>query len=277
MQTKIRFRKQHVRHLFFAAALAWTSFSFAELVQPTVGDLAKATEDYIYNDYDQIQKQDQHSKVNLLQIEKKQIKFPLPAIKYDRVKQFGGWINFKEDSSCLDTRGLALKRDSVGKVDVVNCRVIQGRWIDPYTDKTFEASTQIQIDHVVPLKHAYMSGAFEWTQQKRCQFANYLGNDFHLRSVNGTENMKKGDRSPREYMPPNPKFTCEYIKNWLEIKYLWNLRLTPKESVRVKEIVAENACDKGEFLVDQDEISTQKKLMKDSENICIGAVLSTFE
>jgi len=256
-----------------AGVLAFSCSAFSAV---TVGDLAKATEDFIYNEYNQIQNQDQELKINLLQIEKKQVQFPLPAEKYDRQKQFGGWINFKDDMSCLDTRGLVLKRDSRDTVAVVNCRVMQGRWFDPYTEKTFESSSQIQIDHVVPLKHAYMTGAYEWTNHKRCQFANYMGNEFHLRSVNGTENLRKGDRSPREYVPPNQKFTCEYVKNWLEIKYLWSLRLTPKEVVRIHEIVDVSQCDPNEFIVDQSQILEQKKYMKESENICVAAPLSAF-
>ncbi len=273
MLESIRFQKFSLQILLIAGVLGSSSLALSSAV---VGDLAKATEDYVYNEYDQIQNQDQSLKINLLQIEKKQVQFPLPAEKYDRQKQFGGWINFRDDTSCLDTRGLVLQRDSKDAVAVVNCRVMQGRWLDPYTEKTFESSSQIQIDHVVPLKHAYMTGAFEWTNHKRCQFANYMGNEFHLRSVNGTENLRKGDRSPREYVPPNQNFTCEYVKNWLEIKYLWNLRLTPKEVVRIHEIVDTSLCDPNHFIVDQSEILQQKKYMKDTENICVAAPLSAF-
>lgn len=277
MLTPKRFQKLSViRSLQLFLITGVLGFSATAHSLTTVGDLAKATEDYIYDEYEQIQNQDRSLKVNLLKIEQKPVKFPLPVEKYDRQKQFGGWINFKDDTSCLDTRGLVLQRDSSATVTVVNCRVTQGEWLDPYTDQKFESSSQIQIDHVVALKHAYMTGAFEWSQQKRCQYANYMGNTFHLRSVNGTENLRKGDRSPREYIPPNQNFTCEYVKNWLEIKYLWSLRLTPTEVDRIHEIVLDSQCDQNDFIVDQSEITQQKKVMRDSENICVGAPLSAF-
>ncbi len=248
------------------------------VAQPGVDPGAnKTAENFIYDKYYQIKGQKRLTGINLLVLEEIQKTFPLPTISYDRKKHFGGWINFADDGTCLDTRGLVLKRDS--KTNVVigsNCRVTNGDWLDPYTDKIFMSSSDIQIDHVVPLKNAYMTGAFEWDNKKRCQYANYLGNQFHLLSVNGTENMRKSDRSPSEYMPPNAKYTCEYLKIWLEIKYLWNLRLTPTEIAKIEKIANDENCDVNDFQVSQIEITEQKKYMKDHEDICVGATLNAF-
>ena len=208
-----------------------------------------ASENFIYNEFYQIQNQDHVSDINLLKFDRIEKQFPLPTVKYNRKRHFGGWIHFANDMSCLDTRGLVLQRDSVKPVTVSNCRVIAGDWFDPYTDQKYILASMIQIDHVVPLKHAYMTGAFEWDNKKRCQYANYLGNSFHLLSVNGIENMRKGDNSPLEYLPPNQKFTCQYIKDWLEIKYIWSLRLTPKEQARILEIVSREKCLPKDFLI----------------------------
>ena len=259
----------------FATLNSWA----ASVVDPRIGILngqVSSTEDFIYSEYRQTKNQDQLSNVDLLKIEAIQKTFPLPAEHYDRIKHFGGWIHFANDTSCLDTRGLVLQRDSKVSVDVASCRVTGGDWHDPYTDRNFTSSADIQIDHVVPLKHAYMTGAFDWSKKKRCQYANYLGNEFHLLSVNGTENMRKGDRGPHEYLPPNQRFTCEYIKNWLEIKYIWSLRITPKEADHIEKIVINENCDAKDFQIPKSEIDQQKKYMKDNENICVGAALSAF-
>ena len=236
---------------------------------------ATSTEDFNYDHYNQIKLQ--KSDVNLLLIQTVQSQFPLPAEKYDRKKHFAGWIHFADSNSCLDTRGLVLQRDSASNITTSpNCVVIGGDWHDPYTDNTFTSSKDIQIDHVVPLKHAYMTGAFEWDRKKRCQYANNLSNNFHLLSVNGTENMRKGDRSPLEYVPPNQKFTCEYLKVWLEIKYLWNLRMTPRESDKIHELIQTEHCDTKDFVIPEREIASQVKYIKDHENICVGAALTSF-
>lgn len=242
-----------------------------------VGMLEKADEDFKYNDYYKVTQQIEASQINLLNFEHTNKTFPLPTVPYNRDKHFGGWINFKNDDSCLNTRGLVLKRDSSREVTVnSNCTVTGGDWYDPYTDKNYQSATQVQIDHVVALKNAYMTGAFEWEQNKRCLYANYMGNNFHLLAVDGPENMKKGDKSPREYIPPNEGFTCQYLQTWLKIKYIWQLRLTPKELERIQTVIHDEKCDARDFVVQKSEMDQQRKFINDNINLCSGAVLSSF-
>lgn len=241
----------------------------------------KAAENFIYDEYVVINPQNiiiESVKANINLLDFKHIKktFPLPAEKYNRQKHFGGWIHFANDGTCFDTRGIVLERDSLSTVDISNCRIIGGDWFDHYTDKNYRSSSDIQIDHVVALKHTYMTGGFEWNNKKRCQYANHLGNKFHLLSVNGSENMRKGDRGPHEYMPPNQKYACDYIKNWLYIKYIWELRLTPTEARSIQTMVANEHCDINNFKIADSEMIDQKKYIKDNENICVGAALTAF-
>jgi hypothetical protein len=252
----------------------------------TQDQIINASENFIYDEYvvidsqfkivndspDEIRTAD----VNLLSFKHETKTFPLPVIKYDRKKQFGGWIRFADDGSCLDTRGLVLERDSLSGVDVVKCRVTAGDWYDPYTDKKFASSGNIQIDHLVPLKHAYMTGAYQWSQKKRCQYANYLGNKVHLLPVSSSENMRKSDRGPREYIPPNRKYTCEYLKNWLYVKYIWELKLTPIEVTEIQKSLQQEHCDMKDFKISKTDIAEQRKYMKDHENICVGTALTAF-
>jgi hypothetical protein len=246
-------------------------------------DMANATEDFIHDEYDTYRQLGSEStiqatsEVDLLKTDRIHKKFPLPIVKYDRQKQFGGWINIKDDQTCLDTRGLVLKRDSSKQVEVnTSCRVINGDWHDPYTDKNYTSSTDIQIDHMVPLKNAFMSGAYEWTNKKRCLYANYMGNEYHLLSVFGTENMRKGDRSPREYIPPNKKYTCNYLKTWLKIKYIWSLRMTPQETEKISQLIQNENCDRQDFKISQAEVDDQKRFIKSNENLCVGMALTAF-
>lgn len=190
---------------------------------------------------------------------------------YNRKLKFGRWINDSDNNNCFDTRALVLIRDSDKEVLFKSnnrCAVESGNWKDPYTGKTFTSSKDIQIDHVVPLKNAYMSGAYKWNFKTRCLYANYLGNDFHLLSVNATENMRKGDRSPDKYMPPNPGFTCTYIKDWLSIKFLWGLKMTLAESDAIKTLVQNSNCNLDELRITDHEIQSQSEFFQSKIDLC---------
>ena len=145
---------------------------------------------------------------------------------------------------------------------------MSGTWKDDYTGQTFTKREDIQIDHVVPLKNAYISGAYKWNFKSRCLYANYLGYDFHLKSVNGIENMKKGDKSPERYMPPNPEYACKYIRYWLTIKFLWNLKMTTAEADGINKLLKDNKCNLAGFRVSDHEILNQTKFANDNLELC---------
>lgn len=209
---------------------------------------------------------------NLLAFEKVDQNIPLPKENYNRKKHFAGWVDDSRDNSCLNTRGLILERSSEATVEyggARGCTVISGKWYDPYTDTYFnDAIKDIQIDHLVPLKHAYQAGAFEWSKLKRCLYSNYLWNDFHLIPVQGRENSKKGDKSPVGYLPQNKKYICEYLKNWLKTKIIWNLRVTPLEKQAIESGIEKNNCKVSEFQISQAEIAVETKHIEDNMQLC---------
>jgi hypothetical protein len=82
--------------------------------------------------------------------------------------------------------------------------------------------------------------------------------------------MRKGDCSPSAYMPPNRSYTCQYLKQWLFVKLIWSLRLTPKETTAIKRIADENHCDEKLFEVSQSELAKQRRFMKDNAELCTG-------
>lgn len=47
--------------------------------------------------------------------------------------------------------------------------MVTGRWISPFTGKVIQNSSEIDIDHVVPLKWAWDHGASKWSREKRDQ------------------------------------------------------------------------------------------------------------
>lgn len=190
--------------------------------------------------------------------------------KYNRLKHFGTWIRGHNDNRCLNTRGLILERDSQSSVSYSSdgCTVQAGLWQDPYAGRTYTNAADIQIDHFVPLKNAYISGAAGWTSKKRCLYANYMGNEFHLLPVLGRENMRKSDKSPATYMPPNAAYRCQYLNQWLKVKMIWSMNLSSDEARRITELAQENHCDPTSFRYSETELLKQRRFISDNANLC---------
>lgn len=181
--------------------------------------------------------------------------------KYQRKKHFGTWIRDPSQKTCLNIRGLVLQRDAKGDLryaDNKHCRIIGAHWVDPYTNKHLYSADEIQIDHMVPLKNAYISGAWEWDYAKRCAYANFMGNEFHLLPVLGYENSRKGDRSPESYLPPTKEYVCQYIVNWLKIKMIWKLKLGKQEALGIESLVQKYDCDTHNFEITKSSLMDQR-------------------
>lgn len=195
----------------------------------------------------------------------------LEITNYSRTLQFGRWINDPADETCFNTRAKVLVRDSVKNVvfhDRNHCLVQKGDWVDPYTTTTIKESRAVQIDHLVPLKNAYLSGAYKWSFRERCLYANYMGMEFHLLSVDGIENMRKGDRSPATYMPPNREYSCTYVRNWLAVKILWGLTMSKAEASAIHQIIVDNKCALSNFRIGEKELASQRQFAKDNIDLC---------
>ncbi|MEK2646051.1 HNH endonuclease family protein [Bdellovibrio sp. BCCA] len=189
---------------------------------------------------------------------------------YNRQKHFGTWVNDRRDNTCYNTRAKVLIRDSSIPVDfrTNGCTVSSGKWSDPYGGRDYTSAGDMQIDHFVPLKNAYISGAYKWNGQKRCLYANFLGNDFHLLAVYGKENTSKSDKTPEGYMPPNTAYQCQYIAQWLKVKLIWSLGLTPPEKETVLELLRTNHCDLNKMTYSVQELDQQRRFIADNMNLC---------
>lgn len=186
-----------------------------------------------------------------------------PSIpKYDRQKQFGGWAHQDPRSSCHNTREQVLERAEDPSVPLQfkanGCTISGGLWHDPYTGNDYQNATDLQIDHVVPLKNTYTSGAYAWESAIRCNFANFLANDFHLMAVNGHENMAKGEKGPDQYLPPNTADHCTYVSGWMRIKAIWQLTATAAEVDAIANVFQTQGCDDHFRFMDDGEIASQR-------------------
>ena len=87
---------------------------------------------------------------------------------YDR-EEFNHWITI---SGSCDTREYVLKRDGTNVQTGSDCSAESGSWYSDYDGATWTDASDVDIDHIVPLREAWVSGARSWTDDQREAFAN---------------------------------------------------------------------------------------------------------
>ena len=155
----------------------------------------------------------------------------IPA--YDR-GLFGSWKDF--DNDCQNTRHELLQTLSLDEFTLTDntCRVLTGLWLDPYTNMYFSMSSELDIDHLVPLKYAWTRGAYNWPKSKRVKFSNDESNLF---AVKKSVNRQKSAMGPAMWLPPSDNFKCEYIKLFQEIVAKYDLRQADDELSQINRIM----------------------------------------
>lgn len=158
--------------------------------------------------------------------------------KYDR----DNWYHWNKNvSGCKNLRHVLLEKTSLEPVSFYSekkCKVSYGKWYGPYTDTYFNHSSQLDIDHVVPLSWAASRGAINWSKKKKRQFANDIDN---LIPVSRTENRKKGAFGLEKYLPPNKKFHCEYTSIFKNIVSKYELNYEYDEIILIEKL--SNSCN----------------------------------
>jgi hypothetical protein len=109
------------------------------------------------------------------------------------------------------------------------CTVAGGRWRSAYDGRTTRDPSSFDIDHMVPFKQAWVSGAWRWSAGTRERFANDLGYAGSLRAVSAASNRSKGDADPARWLPPRVSFRCRYVGTWIAVKYRWRLSVDAGE------------------------------------------------
>jgi Protein of unknown function (DUF1524) len=132
----------------------------------------------------------------------------------------------KAGSNC-DVRDTVLARD--GKdIKKSGCNVTSGIWVSVYDNVTVTVAAEVDIDHMVPLANAWRTGADQWDDGKRGDFANDLDRP-QLIAVTASSNRSKGDQDPSQWKPPSPTYWCQYAKDWILVKSYWKLNVTKDE------------------------------------------------
>ncbi len=160
---------------------------------------------------------------------------------YDR-SLFIHWVD--DDGDGCDTRDEVLIAESEIQVEVgFGCKVSAGRWFSIYDGIVVESMAELDIDHMVPLKEAWDSGASSWTAIRRREYANDLASSNSLRAVTAASNRAKSDKDPGQWLPSNEAHICEYLSDWIAVKERWGLSVDPDEHFAILGAVSRN-CQK---------------------------------
>ncbi|WP_143115205.1 HNH endonuclease family protein [Austwickia chelonae] len=143
-----------------------------------------------------------------------------------------GWTNVPSEK--CNARNAALHRDGQNVEFEGNCTRPTGKWVDPYTAGVFDSARDIDIDHVVPLSHAWRTGAADWDTEKRTKFAN---DPLVLVSVENRANRAKGDKAPNEWKPSNTAAHCLYATRWVHVKAKYQLNVSNEEKSTLTEML----------------------------------------
>lgn len=142
-------------------------------------------------------------------------------------KLFLHWIDANNDG--CNTREEVLKAESrVMTTQSITCKILSGRWYSAYDRQWVTNPTLLDIDHVVALKEAWLSGAYTWSYNRREAFANDLGYGPSLMAVTATSNFVKSSSDPAHWLPP-VSYRCTYAASYVGIKWRWRLSVDSAE------------------------------------------------
>lgn len=103
-----------------------------------------------------------------------------------------------------------------------------------YSGVDITEDSLIDIDHIIPLKYAWLNGAAKWDDDKKTALATDLNN---LVSVSEHENRSKGDDGLLLYLPPlNKKF---YVTQWKTISEKYGIVLSKSEQSIINQYIVE--------------------------------------
>lgn len=158
-------------------------------------------------------------------------------------EQFGqAWTDDNDEQ--FGHNGCRTREDILARdlSDVINdkCKVMSGRLEDPYTGRTIQftrgpqSSAVVQIDHVVALRNAWLTGAQQLTPRQRINLAN---DPLNLLAVDGPTNEVKGDGDAATWLPPNKSFRCAYVTRQIQVKAKYGLWVTQAEKASMQRVL----------------------------------------
>ncbi|MEU4210223.1 DUF1524 domain-containing protein [Streptomyces sp. NPDC026206] len=161
---------------------------------------------------------------------------PFNSKGYDR-SRFGSacWVRHGVDR--CTTREIVLKFQSLVPATLDGkCRVVGGQWHSEYDNRIMADPVHMDVDHIVPLRHAWGSGANTWSPEKLQEFANDLTASPQLIVVSTWSNRRKGDKGPDKWLPQGGE--CPYSQAWVAVKDYYGLSVTRAEKAKLLQVLS---------------------------------------
>lgn len=136
--------------------------------------------------------------------------------------------------SDIDHNGCDARQDALVAWSIVpatvnragTCKVVAGSWVSPYDLKASANPGDFDVDHLVPLENAFVSGGWTWDSVRRRAFANEPS---ELVVASASSNRSKGSGAPDQWRPANHDSWCAYADGWVKVKAAWALTVTTGE------------------------------------------------
>jgi Protein of unknown function (DUF1524) len=172
-------------------------------------------------------------------LDKIPVKGRAPNTGYTRAKFGTAWKD--TDHNGCDQRNDVLRRDLTNetfRAGTHGCVVMSGTLVDRYTGKTITfrkaSASAVQIDHVVPLQNAWVTGAYRWSLEKRTALAT---DPLNLLAVGGSVNESKGSGDAATWLP-RASYRCAYVARQIAVKAKYGAWMTAAEHKAIAGILA---------------------------------------
>lgn len=143
-----------------------------------------------------------------------------------------------DGDGCRTRQEVLLEESRVAPAVTGTCTIGTGEWLSYYDDVIHTDPAALEMDHLVALKEAWVSGAWSWTTAQRQAFANDIGDPRALVMVTAAVNSAKADKDPASWLPPFVPSRCTYVGHWIAMKWRWNLAVDSAEKTAAQKVLA---------------------------------------
>lgn len=126
------------------------------------------------------------------------------------------------------------------RYDSESCEIKSGTIYDYYNgkllkyDKKLDSGGGIQIDHIVSIGNAWVSGGYNWSDG---EWVAYINDEEVLIPTYSSTNREKSNKDITEWRPANTNFLCAYATRQIDIKRKYDLTVTAEEKTEFKSIL----------------------------------------
>ena len=146
-----------------------------------------------------------------------QLRVEAPStVKYNRDQFFEGAD--LDGDGCRTRQEVLLEETDIPATVIGVCTVTAGQWFSYYDNVIHIDPAAVEMDHLVALKEAWVSGAWAWTDAQRQGYSNDVDDYRTLTMVTAAVNTAKADKDPASWLPSYGAMRCTYVSEWVAVK-----------------------------------------------------------